>query len=266
LGADNTRDHSYSDRVEYRVEEIARAAGVRVDTVRFYQSRGLLDAPERRGRRAIYSEAHLEQLQRIRALNRQGLTLEAVGRLLQEERQGPKIKASLLRALDEMEAGRTFSREELAQRADVPEFLIESAEQAGLLQPLGSAGEPRYTETDLAAVRAATTLLRAGVPLQELLPIAQDHSAHIEAISERAIDLFDRYVRHAQSPGAHPSSEEVKQAFRELLPAATTLVAMHFQRTLVQRARARLAHADDPDALEATIEATGEPRLKLSWS
>jgi hypothetical protein len=34
----------------YRVEELAAATGVGVDTIRFYQGRGLLDAPERRGR------------------------------------------------------------------------------------------------------------------------------------------------------------------------------------------------------------------------
>ncbi len=82
--------------MEYRVEEIARAAGVSVDTVRFYQSRGLLPPPERRGRTAIYSDQHLDTLRRIRALNRQGLTLEAVGRLLAGEAESDGIRASLL--------------------------------------------------------------------------------------------------------------------------------------------------------------------------
>ena len=40
--------------MEYRVEELAASAGVRVDTVRFYQGRGLLPAPRREGRVAFY--------------------------------------------------------------------------------------------------------------------------------------------------------------------------------------------------------------------
>ncbi len=84
--------------MEYRVEEIARAAGVSVDTVRFYQSRGLLPAPERRGRTAIYSDRHLDRLRRIRSLNRQGLTLEAVGRVLAGPDASDGVKESLLGA------------------------------------------------------------------------------------------------------------------------------------------------------------------------
>ena len=35
--------------MEYRVAQLAEAAGVGIDTVRFYQSRGLIPAPARRG-------------------------------------------------------------------------------------------------------------------------------------------------------------------------------------------------------------------------
>ena len=47
------------------VHTIAAAAGIRVDTLRFYQGRGLVPAPTRVGRVAIYGEQHLERLRRI---------------------------------------------------------------------------------------------------------------------------------------------------------------------------------------------------------
>ena len=87
-----------SPPIEYRVEEIARAAGVGVDTVRFYQSRGLLPSPARRGRVAIYSESHLERLREIRELNRQGLKLAAIGRVLADGESGT-LRRSLLRVV-----------------------------------------------------------------------------------------------------------------------------------------------------------------------
>ena len=251
--------------MEYRVGEIARAAGVSVDTVRFYQSRGLLPAPERRGRTAIYSDAHLERLRRIRTLNRQGLTLEAVGRIVRESDEGQEVKESLLGALAEAEGEQRFTRAELAGRAGVPEFLLESAEQAGLLHPLERGGEARYTESDLRSVEAGVRLLRAGFPLQELFALAGTQVAHTEEIVDRAIELFDRYVRQRDAEEA-PSSDAIKRMFRELLPAVTTLVALHFQRTLLSRARARLAGAGEDDALEAALDATQEARLNLSWS
>ncbi len=61
------------------------------------------------------------------------------------------------------------------------------------------------------------------------------------------------------------STGEVTAAFRELLPAATTLVALHFQRTLIQRSRRRLAESGDNSELEAAIAASESSRLKMTW-
>lgn len=68
--------------MEYRVEELARLAGVRIDTVRYYQSRGLLPPPRREGRVAWYGDPHLERLRRIRGLREEGLSLDWIGRML----------------------------------------------------------------------------------------------------------------------------------------------------------------------------------------
>ena len=54
--------------MEYRIEQLARAAGVAVDTIRFYQGKGLLDAPRREGRVTWYAETHVERLKRIKEL------------------------------------------------------------------------------------------------------------------------------------------------------------------------------------------------------
>ena len=52
--------------MEYRIEQLARAAGVAVDTIRFYQGKGLLEPPRRDGRVTWYGDGHLERLRRIR--------------------------------------------------------------------------------------------------------------------------------------------------------------------------------------------------------
>ena len=64
--------------MEYSVEELAAAAGISVDTVRYYQSRGLLQSPQRRGRCAVYQAGHLQRLQDVRALADDGLSLKLI--------------------------------------------------------------------------------------------------------------------------------------------------------------------------------------------
>ena len=71
--------------MEYRIEQLARSAGVAVDTIRFYQGKGLLDAPRREGRVTWYSETHLGRLRRIKELQLQGFTLTVIQRFLAGE-------------------------------------------------------------------------------------------------------------------------------------------------------------------------------------
>src|SRR5438105_1673227 len=71
--------------VEYRVEQLAAACDVSVDTVRYYQSRALLPAPRRAGRVALYGPEHAERIRKIRALQRSGLTLAVIGRIFAGE-------------------------------------------------------------------------------------------------------------------------------------------------------------------------------------
>ena len=84
--------------MEYRVEELAAAGGIRVDTLRFYQSRGLLPPPLRRGRTAIYDDTHLETLRRIRGLQRDGFSLAQIRRL-NPSRCSPRIRRSVSRCV-----------------------------------------------------------------------------------------------------------------------------------------------------------------------
>jgi len=248
--------------MEYRVEELAGAAGLPVDTIRFYQARGLLPAPRRAGRTALYDEGHLGRLQRIRALIAEGVPLALVKRLLE---QGESAGAeSLVAALVKAQVGeRTYSRAELAREAGIPEPLLQAAQTAGLVVPMHVAGEDRFSDADLEMARAGLSILQAGFPLDLLLAVAVDHARNVQSISERAIDLFDRFVRRGgESTGR---SEEITAAFQALLPAVTRLVALHFQRTLVNGALARLEGRGESQALGAALAAMESARLEVAW-
>jgi DNA-binding transcriptional MerR regulator len=248
--------------MDYRVEELAKAGDVAVDTVRYYQSRGLLPPPRRQGRIALYGESHLERLRRIRRLLDQGLTLALIGRVLDREAQASDDE--LLDALVSEQVGeRTLTREELARESGVPEALIAAARSAGLVAPLDLEGEERYSVADLEMARAALEILSTGFPLPEILGIAVEHARNVQAVTDRAIDLFDAYVREA---GSRDRAREtaVSDAFRRLLPQVTRLVALHFQRTLTHRALTRLRNRGAAADLRAALAVTEERSLDVS--
>ena len=246
--------------MEYRVEDLAQAGGVRVDTVRFYQTRGLLDAPRKRGRVAIYDDQHLARLRRIRDLQRQGFKLEQIQRVLEEaDSQGGD---ALLGALLEKKVGtRTLSEEELAAEAGLPPAMIRAAVDAGLLCPMQVEGRECYGEADAEMARTGLSLLTSGFPLQDLLEVATAHAEHVRQVCERGIDLFDDHVRK-QGPSAG-DDQAIARNFETLLPLVTRLVAVHFQRTLVTRALERLEGNEESTALQAALRTTEASHLEV---
>lgn len=248
--------------MEYRVESLAAAAGIRVDTIRFYQTRGLLPKPGRRGRLAIYDAGHLQRLRRIRSLVEQGFSLAQIGRVLEADGRPRSAEPVLAALAHEGGVPRTYSRAELAAEVGIPEALVQAVEAAGLGEPLEVDGEPRFVEADVEMARAALAVLGAGFPLDVLLGLSTRHANHVREVADAAIDLFDDYIRK-QSAG----DEAVARAFHELLPQITRLVALHFQRTLVSRALDRLAESesDRKDHLERALAATRSGKLEVEW-
>src|SRR5436190_1093809 len=100
--------------MEYRIEQLARTAGVAVDTIRFYQGKGLLDSPRREGRVTWYGDSHIERLKRIKELQQQGFTLTVIQRFLSGELE-PSDEA-LVAAVTHPPAPQTLTLTELADR------------------------------------------------------------------------------------------------------------------------------------------------------
>lgn len=64
------------------IGKFAEAGGVGVETVRFYQRKGLLGTPPGAGRIRRYGEAEVRRLRFIRMAQRAGFTLEEIRELL----------------------------------------------------------------------------------------------------------------------------------------------------------------------------------------
>ncbi len=224
----------------YRVEELAAAADTSVDTIRYYQHRGLLDAPAREGRVAYYSDAHLSRLQRIRQLKDQGLSLATIGRLLSGSIH--PADAALVTAVAETGDRGRMTLEEVAAETGVAMPLLESLVGEGLLVPEDPEAERPYGENDVQAVRAGLTLLEAGVPLSQLLELGRKHNTAMDEVAEAAVAIFDEFIRRPARDEDDPelAREHVIEAFDRLLPAASALVRQSFERALLQAARRRI--------------------------
>jgi hypothetical protein len=169
---------------------------------------------------------------------------------------------SLLDALATESVGEgTVSRAELAAETGVPEVLVIAAIQAGLLTPVEIQGEARFPRSDLEMVVSALEILGMGMPLDRLLELAAQHAANVDQLAEQAIDLFDDFVRKPHAG----DDEGVRRVFERLLPRATQIVALHFQRTVVARALARLRDDKDAALLEKALEVTQSARLEVQW-
>lgn len=246
--------------MQYRVEELAAAGGVKVDTVRFYQGKGLIPPPERRGRSAIYSEQHLMRIRQIRTLLGRGFSLAQIERLPGPGEAPPgelaseQSEAALLAALAHASASeRALTRTELAAEAGVPDELIAAALKAGLLEPSLVGGESRFSIADAEMLRSGLALVGAGIPLAELLALATRYADDVRRLCEQGIDLFDDHIRKVAGRDEDP--EVVARSFQVLTPKVTRLVALHFQRTLVNRAVERLRSKGEGPALERALEA-----------
>jgi DNA-binding transcriptional MerR regulator len=70
--------------VTLRINDVAQAAGVNRETLRYYERRGLIEQPDRSpGGHRVYNERAVQTLRIIKAAQRLGFTLDEVANLIE---------------------------------------------------------------------------------------------------------------------------------------------------------------------------------------
>jgi DNA-binding transcriptional MerR regulator len=239
---------------EIRVEEVARRADVSVDTIRFYQKRGLLPTPRREGRIAWYGAEHVERLNYIKERQREGFSLAVIRRLLDGKLAPSDVPLAAAVAGAQTGDSALLSMEDLAARVGVPVALLDAIAREGLIVPRHTEGDAGYTAEDADVVRSGLRLLEAGFPLPDLLALARRHHEGTRAIAEDAVEMFDEHVRRPLQRADIADDEKAERlvaAFRRLLPTVTTLVAHHFRSVLLEVAHDHLEAVGDASELAA---------------
>jgi DNA-binding transcriptional MerR regulator len=226
--------------VDYRVDELAEAAGISVQLVRSYQSKGLLRPPHHEGRIALYDGRHLERLREIQELKRRGYSLRVIAQLLESgpprAEQGDGESAEVV---DE----ETFDLRELADRSGVPTPMLRSLEASGLIRPRRLNGEVRYTHADVRAVSIILTLVGDGLPLEELMRVARIQLDAAEDVAEGCVRLFMAHVRtplQRMGLSQREQADRLVDALRLMLHSSAALLAYNFQRMIVNATQEEL--------------------------
>jgi len=76
---------------DYRIDDLARAAGTTTRNVRAYQDRGLLPPPRREGRVGLYDDGHLARLRLIASMLNRGYNTAQIAELISAWEQSKDI-------------------------------------------------------------------------------------------------------------------------------------------------------------------------------
>lgn len=227
-------------RNRYRVDELAELAGISIDLLRSYQSRGLLPAPDHEGRVAWYDKRHLDRLRRIRELKAQGWSMRRIGEALNDRDRGLQGIVEAAVATDED----TFDLATLAERTGVPPAVLRSFEASGVLRPRHDPrGHAAYTSADVHAMRSLLSLIGTGVPMEEFMAVADVQLAAAQRLAEGTFELFLRYQREpllARSLPAKVEADRLAASLRVLIESVGDLLAYNFARTMLDVAHAYL--------------------------
>jgi|BEDMetMinimDraft_2_1075160.scaffolds.fasta_scaffold01052_3 DNA-binding transcriptional MerR regulator len=219
--------------MEYLIEELAVHVGLPVDTIRFYQSNGLLHPPTRRGRRVIYDQTHVKKIEKIRDLQKKGFSLKLIRRVLNTT---PPDLAYFGFQEDNLIQ---LSLEDLSNKTGLDLDLLRQLENMGILIKRFNSPDKPYDNTACDMLTAATRIIQAGIPPSELLSLAKTYAENAKSTAMDATRLFNMFVRKPliESPlSEQEKSEKLIETLNILLDAATTLTSKYFQSCLIRAA------------------------------
>jgi DNA-binding transcriptional MerR regulator len=223
------------------IDELAARAGTTTRNVRAYQSRGLLPAPMLVGRVGYYGEGHLARLRLIATLQERGYSLASVGDLLRGWEQGQSIGDLLgfeqaLIGSWRQEPTHFVTAEQLeAIFGHAPETL-DRAVQLGLLERT----EGGFRMPSASLIDAASQLLAAGIPLDEIVEEAGRLKEDAAAIAQRFVALFLRNIWEPYVRAGKPPDElaRITEALRRLKPLAGATTLAFLAEALAEQAGA----------------------------
>ncbi len=238
---------------EYRLDELARQAGVASTTVRLYQTKGLLAPPRLDGRTGWYDDSHLSRLRLIARLQGEGYSLAGIANLLEHWEHGRSldavigVEAELDALLGDVHAIVLEPVELLERFPDgsmTPE-LLQRAAALGLAQPTADA---KIRVTDRRFLETGASLAHLGIPPDVILDEWEALVAHTDDIAANFIALFETYLAPADWRAALDTerARELANSLGRLHATARQVLAAALDASVARLGRERLGELVEP--------------------
>jgi len=219
---------------EFTIDELAAETQVPSRTIRFYQSKKALPAPERRGRKAVYTQEHAERLRLIARLQDQGLTIRAIRDVLTRADRGELVLGDWLGLKNQLQAPwaedspRVVTREELAELTGTDrDGLIADLVRARVIKRSGDV----FSVQSPALLDVTMRLERTGIDVRTSAAGAKILRRHLS----RAAAEVSRYFLTHLPDGSSP--ERVTEAFETLRPVGLEAVQLIFAQEMEKALR-----------------------------
>jgi len=215
-----------SDQDLLTIDQLAARTGITVRTIRFYAGRGLLPAPQLRGRTGLYGPAHLARLELVSELSALGFTLAAI------EGQMEKLPPEQIEEIDTAELERRAGRSLHPDDVDVLEGL-------GVITRLDD-GRLRVHGT--AALGESLAVLDSGLPAETWKRAHEIIDKHTTALAEDLMAMFQAEVLQPYRDRGRPADERSRlaEAFGQLKPITVRGVVTAFGRAVNRTIRERV--------------------------
>ena len=228
----------------YTVDELALATGVPSRTIRFYQFKGVLPRPARRGRVALYDDRHIERLRLIGELQDRGLSLRAVRHLLREESQDARLLSGCLGLGESLEKPwsddrpRTVGQDELEELVGRrPPGTIASLIDFGVVEQAQTGPVPSYRIASPGLLRVTLALQASGVDIETAVRAGDILGRRLRTAARELVDHFSK--RAGRGFGQRSAPEEIGAALDALRPVAGEAARLIFARQIEHALRER---------------------------
>ena len=205
---------------EYTIDELASRTGVPSRTIRFYQARGVLPPPRKRGRIAVYDASHVERLKVVGELQDKGLRLRAIRDIIcREDLDNDAIQKWLgvgerLSSLAE-DAPQLLTEEELKRHlGDPPPGVVSRLVRRGSIQPQGDGVNRRYLVESPALLSLGARLYEAGIDLDTAMVLHEILQRRFARAAREVVEFAIKKVGHGF--GRSPEPEDITAALETL--------------------------------------------------
>ncbi|WP_329569995.1 MerR family transcriptional regulator [Kitasatospora sp. NBC_01266] len=243
-GAESEGSGGESGPREYRVAELAAAAGITTRTLRFYRERKLLPPPRMAGRIAWYGQAHLARLRVIAELLERGHTLGGIAELIGAGESGRGVaaliglEAAIISPWSD-ETPVSLSWDEL--RAAFGDQLTEANTAESLAQGYITVTDDGITHVSRRLMDATVALIEEGVPLAAVLDASRKAQEYADAVAEVFVGLIrDQLLAVLADERPLPPGEaaHLTEQLTRIRPLARTVADAQFGLALDRRVHA----------------------------